>query len=255
MVTHDGNDATPSQAGIYAALQDDPETYVESRRLAEMIKRAAENGPQLAADNRAWVLRVTEHIARHGISQIIDLGCGMPATPNVHDVAQAVDPAARVVYVDNDDQVLAHGRSVLEAAGTVYKHADIADVTDVMAAVRGHLDLAQPTAIILGSVLQLVRHDDPTALVAQYVSALAPGSLLAISHVASEGGVTPEQQDVINQAYAGHLTVRNFEGVYALFGGLVLVQPGLVDAHDWPEKDPRGREKTALRMLAGVAKV
>ncbi|GAB2832837.1 SAM-dependent methyltransferase [Actinocorallia aurea] len=264
----DATDATPGpdseggasggrSAELYAALHGDAaDTGSSSRRLAESIRRAAENGPRLAADNRAWVLRVTEYAAGQGISQIIDLGCGLPAHPNVHEVAQAIDPKARVVYVDNDDAVLARGRTVLETDGTIYRHSDITRTAEVLEAVRGHLDLSRPAAIILGSVLHLVRTDDPGALVRAYAGALAPGSLLAVSHVASEGGVTPEQADVIREAYAGALTVRTFETVRALFGGLELVPPGLVDVHAWPTADGRETgERTALRVLAGVARL
>ncbi|WP_170201762.1 SAM-dependent methyltransferase [Actinocorallia herbida] len=252
---NDGDGAgTVSQAGIYTALQGGADTYVDEREAAAIIRRAASNAAQLATENRAWVMRAVRYIVGHqGVRQILDLGCGKPQRTNVHQVAQAIDPEARVVYVDND--VPTTGRALLEAPGTIYHHADIADVEEVLAVAATHLDLCQPTALLLGSVMHVVPVDDPAGLIRRYVQALPSGSLLALSHVSNEGGATPAQQEVIRKAYAGRLWVRTFEAIHDLFGGLELVTPGLVDVWSWPHITEVGIPEGGLRVVGGIARI
>lgn len=147
--------------------------------------------------NRAFLRRAVEALAESGIDQFLDLGAGLPSAGNVHEVAQGVNPAARVVYVDNDPVVLAHARALLATdERTVAVAGDFLDPSGILVdpAVRGHLDFSRPVAVLLVAVLHFVPDEaDPAGCVAVLRDAVAPGSALVLSHVADLSGASTER--------------------------------------------------------------
>ncbi|MFE9250082.1 SAM-dependent methyltransferase [Streptomyces sp. NPDC007088] len=195
--------------------------------------------------NRSFMHRSVRLLARSGLEQFLDIGTGIPTSPNLHEVAQAERPAARVVYSDNDPIVLAHARALLHSTPqgrTAYVQAEATDPAGLLAApgLLATLDLERPVALSLNALLHFVPEDkEAYALVEHLKSALAPGSTLAISHVTPE--FDPEGIARLTEAYAASGTpgkARGREEIAALFDGWDLLDPGLVPSHEWrPERD------------------
>jgi S-adenosyl methyltransferase len=190
--------------------------------------------------NRAFLARVVRYLAGEaGIRQFLDIGTGIPASDNTHEVAQAVAPESRVVYVDNDPVVLAHARALLTSGAqgvTSYLDADLRDTGRVLSAAAGLLDFSRPVAVMLMAILQHVDEaDDPCAIVATLLGALPAGSYLALSHPASdiEAEAQGEMASRLNRTMAEKVTMRDRAQVARFFDGLELVEPGLVRVPEW----------------------
>ena len=206
-------------------------------------------------ENRAFLGRAVRYLAAEaGIRQFLDIGAGLPSAGNVHEVAQAVAPDSRVVYVDNDPIVLAHAGALLASAPsgrTAYLDADLRDPEQILAspAVARTLDLTRPVALMLVAVLHfVVDADDPARLVGTLLGALAPGSYLVASHVTAEhdpagvGGLvrTYRQGGIPAQAR----TAAEFAAL--AFRGLELIDPGVVLVSEW--RRPAGARPPAAEV-------
>jgi hypothetical protein len=190
--------------------------------------------------NRAFLRRAVSYLAGEaGIRQFLDVGTGLPSADNTHQVAQAVAPECRVVYVDNDPIVLVHARALLTGTpqgATAYLDADVRDPGSVLAQAAGTLDLAEPVALMMLAILQLIPDDaNPHAIVQRLVDGLAPGSYLTISHPASD--VLPdamaEMQRRLNERQREITTFRPRPDICGFFSGLDLIEPGIVQPHRW----------------------
>jgi hypothetical protein len=203
--------------------------------------------------NRAFLARAVRYLAGEGIRQFLDIGTGIPAANNTHEVAQSVAPESRVVYVDNDPVVLAHARALLTSGPhgvTSYVDADLRDTRRVLSAAAGTLDFSRPVAVMLMAILQHVGDaDDPYAIVATLLGALPAGSYLALSHPASdiEAEAQGEMAERLNQTMAEKVTMRDRAQVTRFFDGLELVEPGLVRVPEWrPESELEARSPAGL---------
>jgi len=224
--------------------------FAVDRHAAEQAIAAMPMIVDAARANRAFLGRAVRYLAREaGIRQFLDIGAGIPSQDNVHTVAQRVAPDARIVYVDNDPIVLAHAHELLTSTpegATAYLYADLRDPGMILSDAAKTLDFGQPVALMLLATLQLVSDsDDPYRLVARLVEALAPGSYLAVSHpakdvLAESGG--KEAAEALNPALHTGLHLRTRDEVLRFFDGLDMVEPGLVQVHQWrpdaPEQDP-----------------
>lgn len=228
---------------------------------------AARHAPPIRTglrENRKFLGRVTRYLAQEaGIRQFLDIGSGLPATNNVHEVAQRAAPDARVVYVDNDPMVLAHARALLvgDARGkTGYIRADLRDPEAILAdpVVRGTLDFSRPVALMLIAVLHFLTDDDrPRDIVETLLGALPPGSYLAASHLSAEHD--PQAVGGAGQAYrqGGIPSQPRDCDVFArlAFDGLDLVPPGVVLASEWRPDDGAPRPTPAeVSIYGGVGR-
>ncbi|NRQ31719.1 hypothetical protein HII36_07665 [Nonomuraea sp. NN258] len=203
-------------------------------RLSELVPEAV---PQ-ARVNRAFLQRAVRYAAAAGVRQFVDLGSGLPTQGNVHEVA----PQARVVYVDRDPVVAAHARRLLDDAGeAVFVQADLLDADEVLARAARFLDLDEPVAVLLVSILHFLPDDaNPQAMVARWREALAPGSHLVLTHAASvaqsrSGG----GGKVIHRGSSRRGGTRSPAEIRTFFGDFSLVPPGLVQAVDWRPDRPK----------------
>jgi S-adenosyl methyltransferase len=190
--------------------------------------------------NRAFLARAVRYLAGEaGIRQFLDIGTGIPASNNTHEVAQSVAPESRVVYVDNDPIVLAHARALLASGPhgvTSYLDADLRDTGRVLTAAAGTLDFSRPAAVMLMAILQHVDNaDNPCGIVATLLDALSPGSYLVLSHPASdiEAEAQGKLAERLNQTMAEKVTMRDRAQVARFFDGLELIEPGLVRVPQW----------------------
>ncbi|ASW57826.1 methyltransferase [Plantactinospora sp. KBS50] len=204
-----------------------------------------------AVENRRFLRRAVAYLTGEaGIRQFLDIGTGIPAADNTHEVAQAIAPDARVVYVDNDPIVLAHARALLTGAAagrTAYLDADLREPKKILEHpdLLATLDLDRPVALMLVAVLHFLRdEDDPAAVVRRLVDALPSGSYLVVSH-ATMDFLPPEVvvriREVMTPAQ-GPFVPRDRDGVARFLTGLELVPPGIGSLVDWrPDRAPEDR--------------
>ncbi|MBW8482705.1 SAM-dependent methyltransferase [Actinomadura parmotrematis] len=252
--------ARPSAARVYDYLLGGKDNYEVDRRAADAVLQGSPQAREAAVENRAFLGRIVRHLVEHeGVRQFIDLGAGLPTADNTHQIAQRLDPGARVLYADHDPIVLAHARALLaDQPGTAYVQADVRDADAVLAApeTRDVIDFDRPVAVLAIAVLHFVRDgEDPAGLVRRYAAALPAGGFIALSHVTSEG-MDPEVRARIHATYddaPSPLQVRSREQITALFGDLELRPPGVVPVREWPR--PGYGEPLPLTLLGGLARV
>jgi hypothetical protein len=195
-----------------------------------------------ALANRAMLRRATRFLAEEaGIRQFLDIGTGLPTADNTHEVAQAVAPDSRVVYVDNDPMVMVHARALLTSTPegrTAYIEADLNDPASILAnpVLHDTLDMTRPVGLMLIAVLHFVHgHGRAKPIVDELLAALPPGSYLVATHATSEFG-TPEQQELYQRLIAegkSDVWTRNRDEFAVLFDRLELIDPGVVPASEW----------------------
>src|SRR5580704_17867616 len=180
----------PSVARVYDANLGGKDNFAVDRAVADEAMRTMADGGNGARLNRAALGRAVRYMADRGVSQFLDLGSGLPAAQNTHQIAQAANPEARVVYVDNDRSVAVHGQALLTGDdSTVVVLADVRSPDELLAlpAVAGFLDFGRPIGLILNAVIHhLLDEEDPHGIVARYTGALAPGSFMQLTHFCDE---------------------------------------------------------------------
>ncbi len=226
-------------ARVYDYWLGGKDNFAVDREAAEEVLRARPAIRLNVRANRAFLARSVRYLAGEaGVRQFLDIGTGIPSANNTHEVAQSVDPEARVVYVDNDPIVLAHARALLTSSSgaTAYVDADLRDTAAILDRAASTLDLGQPVAVMLIAVLHLIPDaDDPWAIVARLMRAVPPGSHLVISHPASdvEAPSAAQAASRYNELVASPMRRRSKEEVGRFFTGLDAVEPGLVQLHQW----------------------
>ncbi|MDG9702840.1 SAM-dependent methyltransferase [Streptomyces sp. DH37] len=193
-----------------------------------------------ARANREFMHRATRFLARSGMRQFLDVGTGIPTSPNLHEIAQEEAPGARIVYADNDPIVLAHAQALLRshpAGRTAYTHADVTDPAALLDApeVRETLDLGRPVALSLNALLHFVPGEHRAHEIVDHLKAALPsGSTLAISHVTPD--FDPEGIARLTEAYRASGTpgqARTREEFARFFRGWELFEPGITTSHRW----------------------
>jgi hypothetical protein len=239
-----GIDTTrPSIARVYDLFLDGKDNYESDRALYRQIVEIAPETPVWAQENRRWLGRVVAYLAGEAkISQFLDAGSGLPTAENTHQLAQRLDPEVKVVYVDNDPSVIAHGQALLvDNESTQFAAADLTDVRQVLTepAVTKLIDFDRPVAVLLALVLHHIEDIHETrGIVAEYADALPSGSYLAISHAVnprdgSEADGLATAIEARFKPFFPTLTPRTPAEIATLFDGLDLVDPGLVRLFDW----------------------
>jgi hypothetical protein len=240
----------PHAARMYDYLLGGKDHFAVDRATAEQAIAAIPTGRTAARENRAFLGRAVRYLVTEaGVRQFLDIGTGLPSANNVHEVAQAAAPESRVVYVDNDPIVLAHARALLTSTPegrSAYIEADLCDPERILAApvIAETLDLSKPVALMLVGILHFVPDEvNPAPAVATLLDALSPGSYLAASHGAPE--FNPDGAEAWSRTYRASgvpFQLRTADEFAELaFGGLELVDPGLVVVSDWRPDGPGPR--------------
>lgn len=250
--------SVPHSARLWNYLLGGKDNFAADREAAEQVLAFLPELVQSARFNREFLGRAVRHLAGEaGVRQFLDIGTGLPTANNTHQVAQAVAPASRVVYVDNDPMVLVHARALLTSSpegATDYIEADLRDPETILEQARRTLDFTQPVAIMLLGILNFVVDDaEATAVVRRLVDAVPAGSYLVISHPTRE--VSPEAVDravqMWNTGGAAPMCVRTPEQILRFFDGLDLLEPGLVTCSRWR---PDGNDTTPTSEYSAVAR-
>jgi len=236
----------PHSARRYNYWLEGKDNFAVDRESADAIAKAFPAIRTAARENRAFLRRAVRFLAAEkGVRQFLDIGTGLPTANNVHEVAQAISPESRIVYVDNDPLVLVHARALLtsSAAGaTAYIDADLRKPEKILRdpAVQDMLDFTSPIALMLVAILHFIPDgEDPYAIVERLVGALPAGSYLVLSH-ATFDPLPPETVAALNatnQNSSPPFVPRPRAQVARFFEGLELVEPGIVSVADWRAED------------------
>jgi S-adenosyl methyltransferase len=224
--------------------------FAADRESGDAIAAAFPIVVELARANRAFLRRSVRFLAEAGVRQFLDIGTGLPAPDNTHEVAQRVAPESRVVYVDNDPIVLTHARALMQgdpAGRTAYLESDLRDPAAILRhpSLRDTLDLTRPVGLLMLAVMHFVHDDDEaTGVVRHLLGALPPGSYLALSHgtmdFSSPAGITAYEK--MFAAGGTDVRARGRAMLEGWFAGTELVEPGLVAVSEWrPEDQPADR--------------
>lgn len=247
-------------ARVYNYWLGGKDNYAADRALGEMIAERVPSIRTIVQANRAFLGRVVRHLCGEAVCQYLDIGTGIPAAGNVHEVAQAIEPSTRVLYVDNDPIVLAHARALMtsnSAGHTAFIHCDVRDPRAILddPTLRATLDLGEPVALMLVGILMHVDdHEDPYGIVATLLDALPSGSYLTITHPTAD--FNAEAMGVIagsNRQSGITFRPRSQSEVEAFFSGLEMVEPGVVPTLSWRPDEPVGDPLSAY-MYAGVGR-
>ncbi|MDI2129823.1 SAM-dependent methyltransferase [Yinghuangia seranimata] len=245
----------PSIARVYDAVLGGKDNFAVDRVIAQQSQDIVPEIGDVARFNRAILGRAVRAMANAGIRQFLDLGSGLPTVQNTHQVAQEVAPDARVVYVDIDPIVLAHGRAILaENANTTVVTADLRDPKTVLnlPQVREFIDFDQPVGLMLVGVIHHLGDDeDPDGIVRTYLDALPAGSQFLLTHFcASSPDALALEGALLTSLGTGRF--RTLEEITAYFDGLELLEPGVVYLPVWRPEEPVAEPLTiGQRLMAG----
>ena len=247
----------PNAARIYDYLLGGAANFEQDRVFAEKLLEVMPLARSAARLNRAFLRRAVRFCAENGIQQFIDVGSGIPTAGNVHEIAQSVNPAARVVYVDNEPVAVTHSELLLkDNPNAAVLRGDLTDPAPVLES--SLIDFTQPVAVLMVAVLHFIPDEaQPHDAVAQYVRAMAPGSYLVLSHGVENPSL--EGRDEVDRLYqeSSNPGVRRTpDDITRFFGGLEFVEPGLVWTPEWRPESPEdvGEHPEASLVFAGVAR-
>jgi hypothetical protein len=258
----------PSAGRLYDYYLGGTEHFEVDRQAAELVRMAAPELEDAAWANRGFLQRSAKWLAAEaGIRQFIDIGAGLPTRNNTHEAAQAGADGVRTVYVDNDPMVIAHAKSLLaDTPDTIFIPGDLREPDGILdnAELRDLIDLSQPVALMLVSVIHFIADDaDPQGLVGRYMAELTSGSYLSLAHGTTEktSPVIAEQVREIYEKATEQLHLRSKAEIASLFTGLDLVtpyegaEPGLTHIGLWGADDPEAADSDGSRWaFCGVAR-
>jgi hypothetical protein len=255
----------PSEARLYDLFLSGKDSFEADRRLYQKLLDIAPEAPRLAIENRRWLAEAVGLMIRDGgVDQFLDLGAGLPTAPNLHEVALESDPAAKVVYVDNDLTAISHGRALLaDDAHAYFADADLTDPAAVFRhpVVSGALDLDRPVGIILGLVLHTIADTaEVRRIIDDYLAVVPAGSWLAMSHPLNPRDGSPlaefagSFENTLREAFP-NVRFRTADELAGLVDGLDLIGPGLVNlATWWPDAENLDTGMALLLQVAVVRK-
>ncbi|WP_328396233.1 SAM-dependent methyltransferase [Nocardia sp. NBC_00416] len=228
----------PRSARVFDYLLGGKDNYEVDRVFAHRILAVAPETRSLAWFSRKFLLHAVRVAAAAGVRQFVDLGSGIPTSPNVHEIAHETDPSARVAYVDHDPVVFVHSNAIMtKHPGVTALQADVRHPDELLGRLESEsgIDFAEPVAITIVGVLHYVMDDEyPGELVRRYRDAMAPGSYLALSHAAATSDpeiITRTSQDAMNTS--AQVRYRSLERVTSFLDGFENLEPGVVPLQRW----------------------
>ncbi|MGW1780160.1 SAM-dependent methyltransferase [Streptomyces sp. NPDC002143] len=254
----------PHPARVYDWWLGGKDNYPVDEELARRILAVDGTVLRGARANRRFMQRAVRAAAEAGLRQFLDIGTGIPTEPNLHQVAQGVAPASKIVYADNDPIVLRHTEALLHSSAegsTQYVHADVRDLGTVLRRAGESLDFAQPVALSLVALTHYLGEDeagdDVYGLLKRYVAALAPGSWLILSQVTPDLSPQVIEKAAENFRRSGTpFHPRSLPEFSRFFEGLELLGPGVIPVSGWrpdPE-DVAAQAEGIVPVYAGVAR-
>ncbi|MEV0395658.1 SAM-dependent methyltransferase [Polymorphospora rubra] len=245
----------PSAARVYDYFLGGAHNFEIDRQLAAQIASMTPNLADTMRAGRALLRRAVRVLVAEGIDQFLDIGSGIPTVGNVHEIAQAANPEARIVYVDIDPVAVAHSRSILAGNDRcAVLHADLREPERILAeaTATGLIDLERPVAILLAGVVHFIPDaDDPAAILTTLREATVPGSYLLISHSTFEDQ-PQEMLDAqrLSARTSTEITLRSKAEVAGFFGDFTVLEPGVVHMPLWRPDVPSDVDEQPERFGA-----
>ena len=249
------NSSVPNVARVWNYLVGGRDNFETDRQAARQLLALAPVMGQVAVASRAFLRRAVTYLAAEArIRQFLDIGTGMPTAGNTHEVAQAVDPSCRIVYVDNDPVVLAHARAGLRSSAegaTSYLDADARDTKAIVVGASETLDFDRPVGVIMIDILNFL--DDAGDVLGRLIEAVSPGSYVAAMQPSRDKRLTVAARRW-NQLATTPVYLRDRDQVGRWFSGLELVDPGIVEVHRWRPEPGEPEYPGGMPLLGAVAR-
>jgi hypothetical protein len=247
----------PSVARAYDYVLGGKDNFAADREFHEEVMEVFPLAAVLAREDRQFLARAVDYVARQGVAQFIDVGSGLPASPAVHEIAGAACPGARVAYVDNDPVVISHTAALVASPGRVAAvPGDVRCPEDILAApaLTAVIDTGEPFCVILAVVLDFVEAAQAAEVMTVFRRAMPAGSFL-IMCIGTNNETPDLAEDVIKAYRAAQVHMHSREQVAGYFAGLEMVEPGLVEARRWrPEHPLVGDAPRPADLLAAVGR-
>jgi hypothetical protein len=253
--------SVPHSARVWNYWLGGKHNFVADRQLGDHIRQMFPSVVDIARASRQFLIRAVRYLAGEvGIHQFLDIGSGLPAADNTHEVAQRTAPQSRIVYVDNDPLVLVHARALLTSApagATDYVEADVRNPDQIVEAAARTLDFSQPVALMMFGILgHVIDYDEARAITARLSAAVPAGSFLVINE--GTNVIDRAARDAATQASieAGSPYIgRSPEQIAGYFQGWELLEPGVVSCTRWrPDVDTSSGLPDEVDEFCGVAR-
>jgi S-adenosyl methyltransferase len=249
----------PQTARIWNYWLGGRDNFSVDRQVGEEIREAFPKIVANARASRGFLVRAVRYLAGEaGIRQFLDIGTGLPTADNTHEVAQAVAPDSRIVYVDNDPLILVHARALLTSSPegvTDYVEADLRDPDTVLREAARTLDLTQPVGLMLMGILGHVSDDDTArSIVRRLIGALPSGSYLACYDGSNTSPEVVEAARIWNLSANPTYHLRSPERIAGFFEGLELVEPGVVSVTRWRPEPTPAEPPAEIEQFCGVGR-
>jgi hypothetical protein len=245
----------PSIPRVWDFLLGGKENFAADREQAKKLLAVFPRAAELARESREFQRRAVAHVAKAGVSQFLDLGCGLPTSPATHEVAQEAQPGATVAYVDNDELVMSHARSLLaRVPGVLAVPGDLTHPDEILYdwRIRQAIDFHQPIAVVLTMSLHFFNAGTARAITGQLIAGIPAGSYLIVSAGQLDGEIAGE---FTAEYAAGHLHHHTRDDLAGFLAGLDMIEPGITEARLWRPPMPVPADPTRQgRIWAAVAR-
>ncbi|MDG4775057.1 SAM-dependent methyltransferase [Solwaraspora sp. WMMD792] len=250
--------SVPQTARIWNHWLGGKDNYAVDRAVGDQIKAAFPQIVENARLSRGFLVRSVRYLTGQvGIRQFLDIGTGLPTADNTHEVAQAVAPETRIVYVDNDPLVLVHARALLTSTpqgATDYVDADLRDPASILREAGRTLDFSQPIGLMLMGILGHIASDDEARdIVRSLLDVLPSGSHLALYDGGDTSPGVVEAARIWNQSANPQYHLRSPDRIERFFDGLTLVEPGVVSVTRW-RPEPEQAHVPVIDQYCGVGR-
>ncbi|HEX2299010.1 MAG TPA: SAM-dependent methyltransferase [Pseudonocardiaceae bacterium] len=257
-----GIDSTrPQSARVWNYWLGGKDNYPVDREAGDQVRALIPDIVDGARGERAFLARVVGYLAgEEGIRQFLDIGTGLPTLNNTHEVAQAIAPECRIVYVDNDPLVMTHARALLTSSPqgvTDYLQADLREPDTILREAARTLDFTQPVALtLLGVVNHIMDTGEAHAIINRLLDAVPSGSYLALSHSTAEvhGELMLEVMREMNERGGTPITARSRQELLRFFDRLELLEPGVVSCSRWRPQLTGARPPAEIYLFGGVGR-
>jgi hypothetical protein len=251
--------SVPHQARVWNVLLGGRDNFAVDRQAAQAVLAAAPGLAEMARASRRFLIRGVRYLAGEvGIGQFLDIGTGLPTANNTHEIAQALAPECRIVYVDFDPMVLAYARALLTSdplGATDYLDADLRDTERILARAATTLDFTRPVGLVLLGILGAIeQYDEARSIVRRLLDALPAGSYLLAGDGTNTSEAMVEAARIRNQSVTPPYIVRSAAQIEGFFDGLVLVEPGVVSFPDWRPEPDAARSSARVDGYGGIAR-